>query len=177
MKIVVGSRNPVKKRAAEKAFGKVYPDAQIEVQDVAVPSGVSDQPFGDNDTRLGARNRARNARSEVPDADFCVGFEGGVDVLGDTLTAFAWIAVVDRDGRLGEARTVTLPLPPAVHALVDDGLELGEANDRVFATVNSKQQGGAFGLLTDGLYTRESVYTEAVVVALVPVTNPLYGQT
>jgi len=71
-------------------------------------------------------------------------------------------------------RTVTLPLPPAVKALVDQGLELGDANDRVFSTVNSKQQGGAFGLLTNGIYTREGVYTQALVIALVPFVNELY---
>jgi non-canonical (house-cleaning) NTP pyrophosphatase len=53
-------------------------------------------------------------------------------------------------------------------------LELGDANDRVFSTVNSKHQGGAFGLLTDGLYTRESVYTQALVIALIPFNNMLY---
>ena len=174
MKIVVGSKNPVKKRAAESAFAKVYPDRQIEVHGIAVPSGVAAQPVGDSDTRAGAQNRARNACEQMPDGDFFVGFEGGVVVLEDTLTAFAWVSVVDRAGRSGSARTVTLPLPQAVRTLMDEGLELGEANDRVFATVNSKQQGGAFGLLTNGLYTRESVYTEAVVVALVPIVSPLY---
>jgi non-canonical (house-cleaning) NTP pyrophosphatase len=53
-------------------------------------------------------------------------------------------------------------------------MELGDANDRVFSTVNSKHQGGAFGLLTNGLYTREAVYTEALVMALVPLVNGLY---
>jgi non-canonical (house-cleaning) NTP pyrophosphatase len=43
-----------------------------------------------------------------------------------------------------------------------------------FSTVNSKRQGGAFGLLTNGIYTRESVYTEALVIALVPFVNALY---
>jgi non-canonical (house-cleaning) NTP pyrophosphatase len=53
-------------------------------------------------------------------------------------------------------------------------MELGDANDKVFSTVNSKHQGGAFGLLTNGLYTREGVYTEALVIALVPFVNRLY---
>jgi non-canonical (house-cleaning) NTP pyrophosphatase len=64
-----------------------------------------------------------------------------------------------------------------VQELMDQGLELGDANDRVFATVNSKHQGGAFGLLTAGLYTREGVYTEALVTALVPFINELYPFT
>ena len=84
------------------------------------------------------------------------------------------MAVLGADGRIGEARTVTLPLPPSVKALVEQGLELGDANDRVFSTVNSKRKGGAYGLLTNGLYTREGVYTQALVIALVPFVNALY---
>ena len=56
-------------------------------------------------------------------------------------------------------------------------MELGEANDRVFAAVNSKQAGGAFGLLTAGEYTRESVYTQTLFIALVPFVNTLFPQS
>ena len=48
------------------------------------------------------------------------------------------------------------------------GLILGVANDRVFAQHNSKQQGGAIGLLTDGVLGRRALYDHAVVLALVP---------
>ena len=37
------------------------------------------------------------------------------------------------------------------------GMELGEANDRVFETSGSKHAGGAFGLLTDDRLTRRLV--------------------
>ncbi len=84
------------------------------------------------------------------------------------------MAVQNRSGQISEARSVTLPLPPAVKDLVANGLELGEANDQVFSTVNSKQGGGAFGLLTDGLYTRKSVYCQTLIMALIPFANPLY---
>ena len=176
MRVAVASRNPVKLRAVEGAFRKVFAGEPLEFVPAEVESGVSDQPMCDDETRRGAANRARNAREAEPDARFWVGLEGGVDVIGDGLVAFAWMAVLGADGRLGEARTVTLPLPPAIKALVDGGLELGDANDRVFSTVNSKQQGGAFGLLTNGIYTRESVYTEAVVAALVPFTHELFAR-
>jgi non-canonical (house-cleaning) NTP pyrophosphatase len=92
----------------------------------------------------------------------------------DQLMAFAWMAIRGRNGKIGEARTVTLPLPPAVNELVASGLELGEANDRVFSTVDSKQQGGAFGLLTDGRYTREDIYSQTLIFALIPFVNELY---
>jgi hypothetical protein len=33
--------------------------------------------------------------------------------------AFAWMAVLGSGGKIGEARTVTLPLPPFVNSLFD----------------------------------------------------------
>ena len=69
--------------------------------------------------------------------------------IGATREAFAWMAVKGTTGEISEARSTTLPLPPAIKELVESGMELGEANDKVFATINSKQGGGAFGLLTD----------------------------
>jgi len=174
MKVVIASHNPAKIRAVNKAFALQFPGEEIEYTPVSVESGVSDQPLSDEETRHGARNRARNACETHPDANFWVGLEGGIETIDEQLMAFAWMAVLGPDQRIGEARTVTLPLPPAVKALVAQGLELGDANDKVFSTVNSKHQGGAFGLLTNGIYTREGVYTEALVIALVPFINVLY---
>ena len=84
------------------------------------------------------------------------------------------MVVQDASGRSGEARSASLPMPPAISRLVRQGLELGEANDRVFRTVNSKQGGGAFGLLTDGRYTREGIYAQTLVLALIPLVHPLW---
>ncbi len=174
MRVVVASRNPAKVRAVRGAFALQFPGKDIEYIPVSIASGVSDQPLSDDETRSGARNRALNAGEQVPDADFWVGLEGGIDTIDDYLMAFAWMAVLGPGGKIGEARTVTLPLPPAVRRLVEAGMELGDANDQVFSTVNSKHQGGAFGLLTNGIYTREGIYTEALVIALVPFVNSLF---
>lgn len=174
MKVVVASLNPAKVRAVRDALALQFPGQGIEVMTTAVASGVSDQPHSDAETRRGARNRARNARAALPDASYWVGLEGGIEIIDEQLMAFAWMAVLGPGERFGEARTVTLPLPPGVKQLVDGGLELGEANDRVFGTVNSKHEGGAFGLLTGGMYTREGVYTEALALAFLPFVNPLW---
>lgn len=176
MKVVVASRNPVKLGAAEQAFVAAFPDATVKVVPVDVASDVSDQPASDAETRRGAQARARNARDTLPDADYWVGMEGGTEQIDGRLLAFAWMVVRDAKGRTGAARSVTLPLPPAVKALVEGGLELGEANDRVFSTVNSKQGGGAFGLLTDGRYTREGVYAETLAIAMLPLVHALYRE-
>lgn len=172
--VVVASQNPAKMRAVQEAFSAHFPGQPVGYTAVAAESGVSDQPVSDLETRIGAENRAREVMQSHPGRDYWIGLEGGIEHIGEQLEAFAWMCVIDRNERLSVTRTVSLPLPPAVRALVDKGMELGEANDQVFSTVNSKHEGGAFGLLTDGLYTRESVYTEALVMALLPFVNPLY---
>ena len=177
MKVIVASRNPVKVNATRQAFETQFPGQTIETQSADVDSGAGDQPNTDAATRLGARTRAIRASEAVPVADFWVGLEGGIEVLDDQLMAFAWMAIKGQGGDISEARSSTLPLPPAVKELIDQGMELGEANDRVFATINSKQGGGAYGLLTGGLYTRESIYTQTLIIALVPFVNELFPQT
>jgi inosine/xanthosine triphosphatase len=42
----------------------------------------------------------------------------------------------------------------------------------MFGTNNIKQKGGAISLLTHQLLTRSSVYHQALILALVPFTNP-----
>jgi inosine/xanthosine triphosphatase len=172
--VVVTSFNPVKIEAVRGAFLTSFPEQEIRVTPVQVNSGVADQPMSDDETRLGARNRVAEARLKMPDADYWVGLEGGLDFFDGNLVAFAWMVVTGFDNRSGEARSATLPLPPKVRALVESGLELGEANDRVFSTLNSKQGGGAYGLLTDGLMTRESIYTQTLILALIPLVHELW---
>lgn len=177
MKIVVASKNPAKIWAVREAFAVHFPEQLLEVEGVSVSSDVSDQPMGDLETQTGARNRVASAQKLVPSADYWVGLEGGVQHQGDYLMAFAWMCIRDSHGKIGESRSMSLPLPPKVRRLVDSGLELGAANDQVFATTNSKQKGGAYGLLTGGILTRESVYRDTLVTALVPLINPIYQRT
>ena len=174
MKIVVTSHNPVKIQAVRQAFKSQFPDHEFELIPLGADSGVSDQPMSDQETRQGARNRVDQARLKAPDADYWVGLEGGLDFFDGRLMAFAWMVIAGANDRISETRSATLPLPPKVQQLVSEGLELGEANDRVFSTYNSKQGGGAFGLLTDGLLTRESVYTQTVILALIPFVHELW---
>ncbi|MGD9929164.1 MAG: inosine/xanthosine triphosphatase [Mangrovibacterium sp.] len=170
MKIVVASKNPVKMNAARNAFQLCFPE-EIDVSGVQVSSDVADQPMSEEETLLGARNRARKAAGSILDGDFYVGIEGGIEMLSGRMFAFAWIVV--SDGRTeGEARTATFELPPEVGRLVLGGMELGDADDQVFSRQNSKQQNGAVGLLSHDRVTRETLYQQAMVLALIPFLNP-----
>lgn len=171
MKIIVASRNPVKIAAVEAAFDQAFAGQSVDCEGIGVDSGVSDQPMTDEETLLGAKNRARAAERAWPQADYWVGLEGGLAPHGESLEAFAWM-VIRGQGREGRGRTAGFLLPPAVTALIHDGLELGEADDRIFGTENSKQSNGAVGLLTDNLITRTMLYQPALLLALIPFLRP-----
>jgi inosine/xanthosine triphosphatase len=172
--IVLASHNPVKAQAALAGFRRMFPEQEFELQMSAADSGVSAQPFSSDETLSGARNRTHTARQTQPEADFWVGIEGGVEPHGAELSAFAWVVVLAKNGVEGKGRTGTFFLPPAVAALIHQGKELGEADDIVFAQINSKQKNGAIGILTGDVIDRAALYEPAVIMALVPFRNPEY---
>jgi len=172
--VAVGSTNPVKLEAVKEGFRSVFPGDALEFVSLEAASGVSDQPMGDAETRLGAENRAANTRHLMPDADFWVGVEGGTEEVSGSpagMLTFAWVVILSRERR-GQARTAAFELPEAVAALVRGGLELGDADDLVFKTSNSKRRNGAVGLLTGNVITRAGLYTPAVQLALIPFIQP-----
>ncbi len=170
--IVIASQNPVKIQAVRQGFERMFPQPTPPVvHTLSVPSGVADQPMSDEETLAGALNRARAARQRLPEADYWFGLEGGIQVQDGQLLAFAWVVALDRCQE-GRARTGAFLLPPAVASLVRQGVELGQADDIVFNTSNSKQSNGAVGLLTADVLDRASLYEPAVILALIPFRNP-----
>ncbi|EKB48465.1 inosine/xanthosine triphosphatase [Cecembia lonarensis] len=165
--IIVGSKNPVKISCTEAAFHQAFQGSFL-VEGLNVSSDVSDQPYGDEETFQGALNRARNSKNVFPEADYWVGIEGGVDLIQDEMHAFAWVVVLDSNDHIGKAKTSTFFLPKAIVDLVSKGMELGEADDKVFDRSNSKQENGAVGILTNGAIDRKEYYQQAVVLALIP---------
>jgi len=168
--IIVASTNPVKIAAARAGFAAMFPGEAFDARGLSVPSGVSDQPMSDEETLAGAFNRARAVRVQQPDADFWAGIEGGCEEKHGDLWAFAWVVVLAGD-RAGKSRTAAFTLPHEIAALVRQGVELGEADDRVFGRSNSKQDNGAVGILTADVIDRARYYEHAVALALVPFKN------
>lgn len=165
MKIAIGSTNPVKVQATKAVLQPQFADAVFV--SIIVPSGVSAQPFGDQETRQGAVNRAQAARLAT-DAELGVGLEGGVQESELGMFTCAWCAIASNDGRIGVGGNACTLLPPDVADMVRSGVELGHAMDRFTSRHNTKHGLGAIGLLTDGLLTRQSAYEYLIKMALAP---------
>lgn len=171
--VVVASENPVKIDASAQGFESMYPDTDFEFQGVSVASGVSEQPLSRAETLQGALNRANNARSIMPHAEYVVGIEGGLQDIDGRFEVFAWVVILHNNA-IGRAQTGIFYLPDEVAQLIHDGQELGHADDIVFGQQNSKQNNGSIGLLTDNALTRTSYYVSAVIMALIPFKKPQF---
>lgn len=164
IRVVVASENPVKINVAKRAFALVYPDMEAEFIAVKSDSGVPDQPF-DEETEQGALNRLRFIQDAYPEADFWISQEGGVFREGDKLYNRAVIVVADKSGCIAKSSTPSFYVPTKVAQYIAEGMELGDANDKFFNSVNSKQGIGAIGYMTDGLLDRENYYLQAAIIA------------
>lgn len=169
--VIVASQNPVKIQAVQDGFTKMFPAETFAFQWISVSSDISDQPMSEEETLLWATNRAKNAQIASPDADYRVGIEGGVHMQWDDMFAFAWIVILWKH-KQGKSRSSTLILPKKVAILVQEGMELGHADDVVFWRNNSKQENGGVWLLTGDVVTRSEYYIDPIVLALIPFKNP-----
>lgn len=168
MEVVVASLNPVKQSAVQEAFRLAFPASRILISGLDVPSGVREQPMTDSETLLGARQRAQRAQQVRPHADFWVGLEGGVaNSQGLGLQAFGWMCV-RTDSREHSARSASFPLPREAVSAIEAGQELGPVMDALFQETNTKHKSGAVGLLTNGLVSREALYLQPLIFALIP---------
>ncbi|TMP08719.1 non-canonical purine NTP phosphatase [Pseudoalteromonas sp. S3178] len=175
LKIVVGSKNPVKINAAKHIFAMYFPDHEIDCQGVDAPSNVPDQPIGEEQTRIGAQNRVAFCKDTYKAHYYCA-MEGGAEQFSYGAATFAYV-VINNGSEQSVGRSSNLPLPQVLYNALLNGEELGDVMDKAFNTQNIKQKGGAIGLLTNNHATRESTYTQALTLAMAPFLHPaLYNK-
>lgn len=170
MRIVVGSKNPVKVGAVEEAFRKYWPDC--EVVGVEVASGVAGQPMSEEETIKGARNRAvsalRQARGKL---DYGVGIEGGVTEIKGKMFECAWVAIVDKRGVEGLGGGLYFELPGKVAERIREGGELGPIMAEIMR-YDVKRTNGAIGVLTKNQLDRKQAYVQIVLSGLIKFVSP-----
>ena len=174
MKIVVGTKNPIKLKAVENAINKIFPGAEFLLEGVSVSSGVSDQPMGDRETIAGAVNRAKSCLSQAK-ADFGIGLEGGVTEVEGKMFLVGWVAVVNCEGKIGLASAGRIELPEKIVQELKKGeRELGSIVDEVCGQTNVKHGLGTNGILTKGLTNRTIGFENTTIEAMAKFISPEY---
>lgn len=173
MKIWVGSENPVKIAATREAFLRHFD--VVVVEGVAVDSGVSPQPVGE-ETLKGAVNRVRALKSlpGAEDVDFFVGIEGGIARIWGCWFAFGVAVIRDARNRQGVGVSPLFPLPQPWIPRLLSGEEMGHLVDEAAGRTLTKHDIGAIGYLTRGDMDRKELYVHGLRAALIPF---LHGDT
>ena len=169
--VYIGSQNSVKIECTRIGFKEVFgADSMFKFIGESSSSGVGDQPMTNEETLLGATNRALNLQKKHRYGDYFVGIEGGIQKVDKQMEAFAWVVIIN-EHFIGKAQTSTFQLPPKIVTHINEGVELGHADDMVFDRKNSKEGNGAVGILTNNIIDRIEYYRHAVVLALIPFMN------
>jgi len=192
MHIFVGSTNPVKVNAVVLAASETWPEVMVRGLEVA--SGVSFQPMSDDETRLGASNRAQAAlqaglhlgershlffehadevsegateRFSAENQVLGIGLEGGVfQRESGELWSTVWVAVADLAGVVTESNGARFKIPEIIAQPILAGGEMGPIMDSLLSSSNSKQAGGAIGVITRNFVDRTEEYTGIAKMAL-----------
>ncbi len=168
MKVLVGSRNPVKVAATKEAFAMFFDN--VDVSGMVVDSGVPAQPVG-TETFVGAENRAMELRTRNQNADFFVGIEGGIIKLFNRWFVSGVMCIMDTSGIKGYGCTPLFELPSHITAKLLHGVELGDVIDDLAKESNTKQKQGAVGYFTGGVMDRKRYYVDGLIAALIPFLN------
>jgi inosine/xanthosine triphosphatase len=163
MKIIIGSNNPAKVAAVKNAFHY----QQTEFLSLDVPSGVSEQPFSDDETIKGAINRAVGAL-EKGNGEIGIGLEGGVQESPHGLLLCNWGALASKEREPIIAGGARFLLPEEIANRLRTGEELGPVMDDYAKQENVRKNEGAVGIFTNGLINRSEMFSH--------IMNLLVGQ-
>ena len=182
-RIAVGSTRRPKLQAVQEAAASfaaaLSPQRTLEIQGHEIESGVSHTPASREELMQGARQRAEALghllRSSANPADYCVGLEGGLNVVSENghrrVFLESWAYVTDGlRGHFGCSGSIELPEALAEEVL-NRGTELGVAIDRFAGAVGIRDGQGAWGVLTGNRVSRQESFRLAVLTAFAPFYN------
>jgi len=186
--ILIGSKNPVKIKAVQSVFTKFFPDILFEFRHYDVPSQVSPQPWGNDETIQGAIFRAKNALTSFiqdnsiciqtyPNSFYYIGIEAGLIPIPQTVSGYMdiqYCAIFDKMGHfsLGAGSGWEYPKKIIDELKLNPNLEIGTIMARLENDPDVKYKNGAIGYYSQNKITRPALTEECVKMALIPFLNP-----
>src|SRR5699024_9506149 len=157
MNFVIGSKNKTKIAAVET----VFPNAFVYSVDAA--SDVSNQPIGDEETRLGAMNRAYYAQRNKSKSRG-IGLEGGDMYVKEQHYLYSWDALHREKGNVDTAAGGRITLPNELKAQIKEGYELAEIMNVFTEKKDIRNHEGAIGIFTNDLVDRSAMFVHVVTL-------------
>lgn len=172
LSVALGSKNPVKMRAAGNALRRFITKPRLEVVPFEVHSGVPEQPHG-MQAAEGAHRRALAAleAGRSQGAEYGIGIEAGIltDPYSGVLFDVQHCVVVDITGFLTHGHGSGFSYPPMItEQVLREGRTVSQAFEPLTHDPRIGQYEGAVGWLTEGVLDRTRLSEQAVEAAFVP---------
>lgn len=171
MKVLLGSKNPSKRNALEIALKKLNFN-NFEIISYDAPSSTNTKPIGYEIIR-GAENRnlvlKQYAIENNIEYDYLCSIEGGFSLDENGLPFVVTYCITeDKFGKKSTGKSLGIRLTKVMYDYLKNGGSLNKAIEKITQNENNKQSQGITGYLTNGLYNRENVDSEAVISSFIP---------
>lgn len=172
MRILFGSNNPSKKRALEIALEKLSL-TNFEIIPYGASSSVHSKPIGFEIIR-GCENRNKELKKYAElceiSYDYLCSIEGGFSLDENGLPFVVTYCILeDAFGRKSTGKSLGIRISKMMYDYLKEGKSLNKAIEEITKNQNNKQGLGITGYLTNGLYHREDIDSEAVVSSFISV--------
>lgn len=131
-------------------------------------------PTSGSESLEGAKQRAKHAHELKPEADFCVGIEGGLLEVDDIVWELGWVAIENSKDQIFTGISAGIEVKGKVLEAIRDGRELNDVLKEDFDIENAGGTNGFYGVATDDVITRQQGYEQAIIFALAPFKHPQY---
>ena len=171
MVILLGSKNPNKRKSLEKALEKLQ-ISDYEIISHNAQSEVSSKPIGYEIIR-GADNRNQElkqyAKKQNINYDYLCSIEGGFSIDENGLPFIVTYCIVeDSNGKKSTGSSLGIRISKTMFEFIKNGGSLNKVIESIICDENNKQKQGITGYLSGNIYNREFVDCDAVVSAFIP---------
>ena len=168
MSVLVASQNLIKQAATEDAFRQLHDDKllSVDLSEVAIESGVSDQPLSLEESSQGVLNRINKIKN-VGGYTMYVAIESGAYKVGDDWYESACAAVKDaNDYFVSISYGPAYCIPKSISVYLESGFDLNHAMEVETGLADTGKAGGFNGWLTGGKIDRRAASSLAIQMAL-----------
>ncbi len=174
MLVAIWSLRPPKLEAVELAFQNCpyFQWQYIKYEARKTSSDVSDMPLSIEEAMLWAKNRVKNLKQEIPDADFYVWLEWWTSKIWKKYFLFGTAYIENNEWKWYYGFSPMMEIPPKIqHELYTNKRDLWEVIEEMSDRNEIKSNHWTFGELSDDVIIRSESFKISIQTALAPFYN------
>jgi len=169
MIFAIGTKSERKLPVIEKVLKEIIPDKKINLIAIDAKSNVSETPW-DEETMIGAQNRAQFAKKTLKRAEYAIGIESGLVTRYGQIYEEAWCCIIDRNGKEYFGYSSGLKLPEYIsQKMKEHNLPHYLIFSKIEEKFNKESHSDTWGFYSNYMISREVSIEESLRNVLVQI--------